>query len=126
MCELCMFLQIWSHILRGLYIIIQLINCRQNPEDYDSKACQLKSQSTIIENGYVHDDNLNTQSNFNKNLEEQNTSDDKSQPSQYTDLQYIIIDMAPVTFIDSCGSKMLEKVSILSIVIVFRICYCYC
>ena len=87
-------------------------SCRQNIdlECHDNKVCQLESQSTTVANGDVHNDNLNIQSNCNGNLEKQKSDDDKNQPR---DLQYIIIDMAPVTFIDSCGSKMLERVSII-------------
>ena len=94
------------------YFNIQLRNCRQNTEYHDNKVCQLESQSAVIANGDVHNDNLNIQSNRNGNLEEQNPDEDKDQPCQYPDLQYIIIDMAPVAFIDSCGSKMLERVRI--------------
>ena len=79
---------------------------RQNTDSHTNKVCQLELQPTIVANGDVHNDNLN---NCNGNLEEQKTNDDKDQPYP---LQYIIIDMAPVTFIDSCGSKMLERVSI--------------
>ena len=88
-------------------------SCRQNTECHDNTTCQLESQSAFIANGNVHNDSLNIQSNYDKNLEEQKTNGDKDQPCQYPDLQYIIIDMAPVTFIDSCGSKTLERVRIL-------------
>ena len=40
------------------------------------------------------------------------TNSDQDQLSQCPHIQYIIIDMGPVTFIDSSGSKMLERVSI--------------
>ena len=70
---------------------------------------QLESQPAIVTNGDACNGNLNIQSNCNGNLEEHKSDDNKDQPC---DLHYIIIDMAPVTFIDSCGSKMLERVSI--------------
>ena len=100
-----------SHITQVIFItIIQLRSCRQNTECHDNTTCQLESQSAFIANGNVHNDSSNIQSNSDKNLEEHKTNGDKDQPC----LQYIIIDMAPVTFIDSCGSKMLERVRILT------------
>ena len=66
---------------------------------------------TIIANAACQD-NQNVPSSSNKNLEKQIASNDKNQIYQHPDLQYIIIDMAPVTFIDSSGSNMLEKVRI--------------
>ena len=73
---------------------------------------ELESQPTCIVNEHAHDDNPSIQSSSNKKLEEQMTNSDQDQLSQCPHIQYIIIDMGPVTFIDSSGSKMLERVSI--------------
>ena len=67
-------------------------------------------QPTCIVNGYVHDDDITIQSYSTKESEEQTANDDKDQLSQSPDIQYIIIDMAPVTFVDSSGSKVLDRV----------------
>ena len=71
----------------------------------------LEPQPTCIINEHARDDNPNMQSSSNKKSEKQTTSSDQNQLSQCPDIQYIIIDMAPVTFIDSSGSKILERVS---------------
>ena len=84
---------------------MQLSCCMQNRENHQNKVTVLESQMTCIANGYVHDDNTN---NSNKKSEQQTANGDQD---QCPDIQYIIIDMAPVTFIDSSGSKMLERVS---------------
>ena len=88
-------------------------NCKQNTGSHenDNNVCQLESQPAIVTNGDVCNGNLNIQGNCNGSLEKQKSDDNKDQLS---DLRYIIIDMAPVTFIDSCGSKMLERVSMYS------------
>ena len=82
---------------------IQLNCCAHHK---DSGPSQLESQPT--RNGDVCN-NLNIRSNSNGKLE---PSGDQTHPCWCPDLQFIIIDMAPVTFIDSCGSKVLERVSI--------------
>ena len=82
---------------------IQLNCCTHHK---DSGPSQLESQPT--RNGDVCN-NLNIRSNSNGKLE---PSGDQTHPCWCPDLQFIIIDMAPVTFIDSCGSKVLERVSI--------------
>ena len=76
-----------------------------------------ESQMTSTANGYVHDENT---SNSIKTSEEQTANDDKDQSCQCPDIQYIIIDMAPVTFIDSSGSKILERVSMLYLLVYLR------
>ena len=81
---------------------IQLNCCTQNK---GIEATRLESHPT--RNGDVHDDNLDIQSNGKSER-----FNDQPQSCWCPDLQYIIIDMAPVAFIDSCGSKMLERVSI--------------
>ena len=73
---------------------------------------QLESQPTCIANGHAHGDNFNIQSSCSEISEEQIANGNQDQLSQCPDIQYIIIDMAPVTFIDSCGSKMLDRVRI--------------
>ena len=92
-------------------LLLQLSCCTQNADSYKNEVIHLESQPTCIVNGYVHDDDITIQTNSNKEAEEQTTNDDKDQSCQCPDIQYIIIDMAPVTFIDSSGSKMLERVS---------------
>ena len=93
-----------------LYIIhIQLRSCTQHADDHDNESSRLESQPTC--NGGVHDSNLNEESN-GKLQGQKSNGDLEDQPCWCPDLQYIIIDMAPVTFIDSCGSKMLERVSV--------------
>ena len=75
----------------------------------------LESQPTIIANGDLHNNSLDKpQSNHmhDETLEEPKAKGGQDQQCMALDLKYIIIDMAPVTFIDSSGSKMLERVSI--------------
>ena len=86
----------------AFYIILQLRCHKQYTDNHDKVA-----QPTVIANT-EHQDNQNVQSNSNRNLEEQTIS---NQIYGHPDLQFIIIDMAPVTFIDSSGSNMLERVS---------------
>ena len=111
--------------------ITQLICCTKYTDHYENKVTQLESLPTCIVNKCVHDDHLNMS---NGKLEGQNTENEVSQlEPQLTcipresekqkangdqdqshwcpDLRCIIIDMAPVTFIDSSGSRMLERVS---------------
>ena len=91
---------------------MQLRNCGQSKDDCENKMSSLESQSAIIING---DMDINSQNkplnNHDETLEEPKTKGSKDQQSSALDLKYIIIDMAPVTFIDSSGSKMLERVS---------------
>ena len=72
----------------------------------------LESQPTCIVNGHARDDNINIQSSCSEMSEEQTSNGDQDQSCQCPDIQYIIIDMAAVTFIDSSGSKMLDRVRI--------------
>ena len=91
---------------------MQLRNCGQNKYNCENKMSSLESQSTIIINGDVHINSQNKPlSNHDETLEEPKTKGSKDQQSSALELKYIIIDMAPVTFIDSSGSKMLERVS---------------
>ena len=87
------------------------LRCHRKDADHDDKLGQLEAQTKITANGDAYHDSQNVHNNSNKNLEEQITNNDKNQIYQHPDLQYIIIDMAPVTFIDSSGSNMLERVS---------------
>jgi len=91
--------------MQAFYIILQLRCHKQYTDNHDKVV-----QPTVIANA-EHQDNQNVQSNSNRNLEEPTTSNDKNQIYGHPDLQFIIIDMAPVTFIDFSGSNMLERVS---------------
>ena len=67
----------------------------------------------MIADNDMHNDSLNKpKSSCDENLKGPNCGQDQECLS--LDLKYIIIDMAPVTFIDSSGSKMLERVSIIN------------
>ena len=90
----------------------------QNADSYKNEVIHSESQPTCIANGYVQDDDLNIQSNSTKKSQEQTANDDKDQSHQCPDIQYII-DMAPVTFIDSCGSKMLDRVRIYAVMFLY-------
>ena len=107
-----------TYVLQQIYSIflyfVQLINYGK---DYESKSCQLEScsQPTMIANNDMHHNgSLNKpESSCDENLEGPKTNCGQDQECLSLDLKYIIIDMAPVTFIDSSGSKMLERVSII-------------
>ena len=92
--------------------IIQLRNCGQNKDNCENRISSLESQPKIIANGDLHNHNLNKpQSNHDETLEEPKAKGGQDQQCSALDLKYIIIDMAPVTFIDTSGSQMLERVS---------------
>ena len=87
-------------------------SCIEKTEEQGKTEFEVESQPTSITSGYGEDENFSTEGNSNKISEEQNASGNQDQSHWNADLQYIIIDMAPVTFIDSSGSKMLERVNL--------------
>ena len=125
-----MFLEIQPVVIANWYVNDDNLNIQSKTnKEWEGQKTEIESQSMCIANVYIHRNKpdtqtsciekteqqnineFNKQNNFSEILEELNINGNQDQSHWCPDLQYIIIDMAPVTFIDSCGSKMLERVS---------------
>ena len=84
----------------------------EKTEEQGKTESEVESQPTSITSGYGEDENFSMEGNSNEVSDEQNINGNQDQSHWNPDLQFIIIDMAPVTFIDSSGSKMLERVNL--------------